>query len=189
MARPCTLFTGQWADLPLADLAARCAGWGFDGLELACWGDHFEVDRAIADSGYARSAARAAREPRARCLGDRRPPGRPGRLRRDRHAPPRDPAAGDLRRRRAGRCSRARRGAHEGHRTRRGAARRDAGQRLHRIVDLASHLLLPAERLRHDRARVRGLRRALGPDPRRVRRGRACASGWRFIPPRSPTTS
>jgi sugar phosphate isomerase/epimerase len=53
MARPCTLFTGQWADLPLADLAARCAGWGFDGLELACWGDHFEVDKAIADSGYA----------------------------------------------------------------------------------------------------------------------------------------
>jgi sugar phosphate isomerase/epimerase len=54
MARPCTLFTGQWADLPLTDLASRCAGWGFDGLELACWGDHFEVDRAIADSGYAR---------------------------------------------------------------------------------------------------------------------------------------
>ena len=55
MARPCTLFTGQWADLPLADLAARCSGWGFDGLELACWGDHFEVDRALADSGYART--------------------------------------------------------------------------------------------------------------------------------------
>jgi sugar phosphate isomerase/epimerase len=47
------LFTGQWADLPLVDLAARCAGWGFDGLELACWGDHFEVDKAMADSGYA----------------------------------------------------------------------------------------------------------------------------------------
>jgi len=42
------------ADLPIDDLAARCAGWGFDGLELACWGDHFEVDRAIADPGYAR---------------------------------------------------------------------------------------------------------------------------------------
>jgi len=54
MARPVTLFTGQWADLPVADLAARCAGWGFDGLELACWGDHFEVDQAISDSGYAR---------------------------------------------------------------------------------------------------------------------------------------
>ena len=54
MARPCTLFTGQWADLPLSDLAARAGGWGFDGLELACWGDHFEVEKAIADPGYAR---------------------------------------------------------------------------------------------------------------------------------------
>src|SRR5438876_2756382 len=54
MSRPVTLFTGQWADLPLEELAGRCAGWGFDGLELACWGDHFEVDKAIADAGYAR---------------------------------------------------------------------------------------------------------------------------------------
>jgi sugar phosphate isomerase/epimerase len=54
MSRPCTLFTGQWADLPLADLAARCAGWGFDGLELACWGDHFDVGLAITDGGYVR---------------------------------------------------------------------------------------------------------------------------------------
>jgi sugar phosphate isomerase/epimerase len=52
MARHVTLFTGQWADLPLEDLAGRCAGWGFDGLELACWGDHFEVDRALAEPGY-----------------------------------------------------------------------------------------------------------------------------------------
>jgi len=52
MARPVTLFTGQWADLPLEELAAKAAGWGFDGLELACWGDHFEVDRALGDSGY-----------------------------------------------------------------------------------------------------------------------------------------
>jgi sugar phosphate isomerase/epimerase len=54
MGRPVTLFTGQWADLPLEELAARCGAWGFDGLELACWGDHFEVDRALADDGYAR---------------------------------------------------------------------------------------------------------------------------------------
>jgi sugar phosphate isomerase/epimerase len=33
MARPVTLFTGQWADLPVADLAARCAAWGFDAVE------------------------------------------------------------------------------------------------------------------------------------------------------------
>ena len=52
MAREVTLFTGQWADLPLEELAAKAAAWGFDGLELACWGDHFEVDKALADDGY-----------------------------------------------------------------------------------------------------------------------------------------
>jgi sugar phosphate isomerase/epimerase len=52
MARPVTLFTGQWADLPLEELAAKCGEWGFDGLELACWGDHFEVDEALRDDGY-----------------------------------------------------------------------------------------------------------------------------------------
>jgi sugar phosphate isomerase/epimerase len=54
MARPVTLFTGQWADLSLEELAAKAAGWGFDGLELACWGDHFEVDRALAEPSYGR---------------------------------------------------------------------------------------------------------------------------------------
>jgi len=54
MARPVTLFTGQWADLPVEELAEKAGSWGFDGLELACWGDHFEVDRALADPAYAR---------------------------------------------------------------------------------------------------------------------------------------
>src|SRR3954468_354862 len=53
MARPVTLFTGQWADLPIEELAEKASRWGFDGLELACWGDHFEVDRAVSESGYA----------------------------------------------------------------------------------------------------------------------------------------
>jgi sugar phosphate isomerase/epimerase len=55
MPRPITLFTGQWADLPIEDLAAAAGNWGFDGLELACWGDHFEVDQALADAAYCRS--------------------------------------------------------------------------------------------------------------------------------------
>lgn len=42
MARPVTLFTGQWADLPLEELSRMAADWGYDGLELACWGDHFD---------------------------------------------------------------------------------------------------------------------------------------------------
>jgi sugar phosphate isomerase/epimerase len=53
VSRPVTLFTGQWADLPLAELAAKCGSWGFDGLELACWGDHFDVAEAVRDRGYA----------------------------------------------------------------------------------------------------------------------------------------
>jgi sugar phosphate isomerase/epimerase len=52
MARPVTLFTGQWADLTLDELAQKTSAWGFDGLELACWGDHFEVDKALEDDGY-----------------------------------------------------------------------------------------------------------------------------------------
>lgn len=52
MARPVTLFTGQWADMPLETLAEKAASWGFDGLELACWGDHFDVQQALADDAY-----------------------------------------------------------------------------------------------------------------------------------------
>ena len=52
MARPVTLFTGQWADLTLEALAEKASGWGYDGLELACWGDHFEVDKALTDDSY-----------------------------------------------------------------------------------------------------------------------------------------
>lgn len=55
MARPVTLFTGQWADLPLSVLAEKAAAWGYDGLELACWGDHFEVSRALSEDGYIQS--------------------------------------------------------------------------------------------------------------------------------------
>jgi sugar phosphate isomerase/epimerase len=54
VTRPITLFTGQWADLPLPELAEKSGTWGFDGLELACWGDHFEVDRALAEDDYCR---------------------------------------------------------------------------------------------------------------------------------------
>jgi sugar phosphate isomerase/epimerase len=52
VARPITLFTGQWADLPLAELAAKAGDWGLDGLELACWGEHLDVPRVLSDRGY-----------------------------------------------------------------------------------------------------------------------------------------
>lgn len=53
MARPVTLFTGQWADLPLEVLAEKAAGFGYDGLELACWGDHFDVSQATGPNAAA----------------------------------------------------------------------------------------------------------------------------------------
>jgi sugar phosphate isomerase/epimerase len=52
MPRPCTLFTGQWADLSLNDLAPLVKKMGYDGVELACWGDHFDVDQAASDKKY-----------------------------------------------------------------------------------------------------------------------------------------
>lgn len=55
MLRPVTLFTGQWADLPLATLCEKAAQFGYDGLELACWGDHFDVEQALEDDAYLRS--------------------------------------------------------------------------------------------------------------------------------------
>jgi sugar phosphate isomerase/epimerase len=50
MARPVTLFTGQWADLSFETICQKASEFGYDGIEIACWGDHFEVDKA--DSAY-----------------------------------------------------------------------------------------------------------------------------------------
>ncbi|MEE9391998.1 MAG: sugar phosphate isomerase/epimerase family protein [Planctomycetota bacterium] len=52
MPRPLTLFTGQWADLSFRTLCEKAEEMGYDGLELACWGDHFEVGRALNDDAY-----------------------------------------------------------------------------------------------------------------------------------------
>lgn len=52
MARPVTLFTGQWADLPLEKLAPMMAEMGYEGLELACWGDHLDVFQAAKSKSY-----------------------------------------------------------------------------------------------------------------------------------------
>ena len=54
MARPVTLCTGQWADLPLETLAAKASEFDYDGLELACWGDHFDIDQALRSKTYCR---------------------------------------------------------------------------------------------------------------------------------------
>jgi sugar phosphate isomerase/epimerase len=52
MPRPVILFSGQWTDMPLVELAQRAAEWGYQGLELAAAGDHFETQRSIAEKDY-----------------------------------------------------------------------------------------------------------------------------------------
>ena len=52
MPRPVSLFTGQWADLPLEELCRQARGFGYDGLELACWGDHMDVFQAAESLDY-----------------------------------------------------------------------------------------------------------------------------------------
>lgn len=46
MARPVTLFTGQWADLDFETICQKSKSFGYDGVEIACWGNHFEIDKA-----------------------------------------------------------------------------------------------------------------------------------------------
>src|ERR1700754_4184944 len=58
MARPVTLFTGQWADLPIEDICRKASDFGYNGIELACWGDHFEVNKADANYYSAKRSAR-----------------------------------------------------------------------------------------------------------------------------------
>ena len=52
MARPVMLFTGQWADLPFETIVEKAKSFGYDGVELACWGDHFDVEKALGDDSY-----------------------------------------------------------------------------------------------------------------------------------------
>lgn len=52
MSRPITLFTGQWADLTFEDVCKKVSAWGYDGLEIACWGDHMDVRKAATDPSY-----------------------------------------------------------------------------------------------------------------------------------------
>lgn len=49
MPRQFTLFTGQWADLTLDEVAGLAAGWGYDGLEIAVSGEHLDAWRVDED--------------------------------------------------------------------------------------------------------------------------------------------
>jgi sugar phosphate isomerase/epimerase len=68
MARPVTLFTGQWADLPLKELAPLARSMGYDGLELACWGDHFDVQAALESDRYVQDKRALLEQHGLRCF-------------------------------------------------------------------------------------------------------------------------
>lgn len=52
MTPPITLFTGQWADIPFEEVCRLASEWGYDGVEIACSGDHLDVGRAAEDPRY-----------------------------------------------------------------------------------------------------------------------------------------
>ena len=67
MARPVTLFTGQWADLPFEEVCKKASQWGYDGLEIACWGDHMNVRKAARDKAYAEEKKRILKKHNLSC--------------------------------------------------------------------------------------------------------------------------
>ena len=172
MSRPVTLFTGQWADLPLRGACregrAPGASTGSSSRAGAITSRSIGRSRTTATATTRREllertawrAGRSARTSSGRRSATRSTTRHRGIL------PPEVWGDGEpegVRQRAAERMKDTARAAAQ--------ARRDAGQRVHRLGDLAPALLVPAERLRRDRARLRGVRRALGPDPRRLRRG------------------
>lgn len=52
MGRPVTLCTCQWADLPFDELCVLAKKMGYDGLEVACWGNGIDIDRVLTDDSY-----------------------------------------------------------------------------------------------------------------------------------------
>ena len=152
MGRPVTLFTGQWADLSFEEICTKASEWGYDGLEIACWGDHMDVRRAASDMAYVAERLRILEKHNLRCwaLGAHlagQCVGRPVRRAAARVRARRDPGEA------GGAAPLGHRG-DDRHRARRrgdGVPRRD---RLHGLADLARVVLVPAD----DRGDGRGRR-------------------------------
>ncbi len=171
MARPITLFTGQWADLPLSVLARKAASWGYDGLELACWGDHLDVFKGATDKKYIRKQLDITRQEQAEAVRDQQPSRRTAGVRPQQRQP-----LGRLRaeggRRRPGEETGLGHRGHEEHGTHGTKSRREGRERIHRLFHLAHDLQLSARDRQDDRGRLRALREALESDPGCLRRMR-----------------
>jgi sugar phosphate isomerase/epimerase len=55
MSRMLALYTGPWTDLPLETVAGKASEWGYQALDIACWGEHLAVQKALAEPEYCRS--------------------------------------------------------------------------------------------------------------------------------------
>lgn len=51
MSRKVTIFTGQWADLPLEEMCKTAVDMGYEGLEIATWGQ-IDVTKAVNEPEY-----------------------------------------------------------------------------------------------------------------------------------------
>lgn len=52
MGRLLTIMTCQWTDLDMESMCKKAKDMGYDGVELACWGNHLNVKRAAEDDHY-----------------------------------------------------------------------------------------------------------------------------------------
>ena len=52
MGRLLTIMTCQWTDLELEVMCRKAKEMGYDGLELACWGNHLDAKRVVEDDSY-----------------------------------------------------------------------------------------------------------------------------------------
>lgn len=55
MPRLVTLMSCQWADMDLETLCRKASEWGYEGIELAIWGNHLDPVRAADDDDYVES--------------------------------------------------------------------------------------------------------------------------------------
>ena len=172
MGAPYTLFTGQWADLTLAEVAELAAGWGYDGLEIAVSGEHLDAWRWDDDDYIAERRAILDKHGLGLWAISNHLTGQavcddPIDFRHQAIVRPRVWGDGDpegVRQRAAEEMQHTARLAQR--------ARREDRRRLHGVVDLAVRRDVPARGRRPDRGGVPGLRRPLEPDPRRLRRVR-----------------
>lgn len=52
MSRLVTIFSAQWADLDFETMCKKAKAMGYDGIEIACWGNQLNPSRAVQDDEY-----------------------------------------------------------------------------------------------------------------------------------------